>query len=99
MAELKQAKIENGKICLDGKVIEADLMCLGITRKESISHYRSRYGLSIDLKKAEAEIEKLFREHIQIRAPAQTNAYIVGERRCFDGLDLYFPILYLKIKN
>ena len=100
MVELKQAKIENGKICLDGKVIEADLMYLGITRKGGITNHPS-FGVVYWRRKEDprTEIEKSFKEHILIRAPAWANAYIVGERNCFDGLDYYYSVLYLKIKN
>ncbi len=89
--KLKQAEIKNGKICLEGKVVDAEILGLSIIREDAVT---------IDDERGK------FKDVNYERVPKGTNAQVLGKLTkiwaAHQGPELekdYYPILYLKIKE
>lgn len=89
---LRKAEIKNGKICLEGKVIEAELIGLGMATQSSD-----------DSSKNEFNIEK--EDLLFLEVPENANAFIIGKKEEFRstfhryfivGSETVYPVLYLK---
>jgi len=82
--ELRRVEIQNGKICLEGKVVDADLIGLDVLKAKN---YPGNLGGSKQ-ESSEVSSTDLY------CPPEEANAYCVGARCGWE-----FPILYLRIKN
>jgi len=93
---LKKASIKKGKICLEGRVVKADILKLSIIEIDLTPRD--------DEKAQKEEIERGIRKY----KPKKANAYVAGRATidCGSGAmgmqmpDEYkCPVLYLRIKN
>jgi hypothetical protein len=89
--ELKRAEIKNGKICLEGKVVEADLLELISIRSNRPYYLELEKALQFDyeINKREKEFKERKKDILGVKEeqlelidgykPKTANAYVIGK--------------------
>lgn len=88
--ELKEAKIKNGKICLEGRVVDVDLLDLKIITFPSFRRKEIEDCIAADYNKPEGANAYVRGEPI-LSGPSDNGI--------FGSPVDYHPVLYLKIKE